>query len=342
METITEVLITDDAFNALTQAVAQARMDGHRELGGSLLAHEQDGSVLIAYALPTGPKADRGTGHILTDAEFQNAAIQRVLRHQPRLRWVGDWHIHPGHLPELSSVDRRTARAILLDDGAQREHLVLLLGTASPRGAPMVVGFVARLTRHGTVSIAKAPITRVAGDGKDVLARLGRPLPPLAALLDGAPAEDVEITLHDGDRFEDVATIRLIEDDLAEIRRALDAEATLWRDDDLLTAVIRRGASEAFVVFPPEYPLGAPQVFAAASDGDALAPIALPFGWSTLHRLADPVAEALAPPAAACTGGHTTASRTARAAQWACALFAFFGLHRIGRMLAARSVEVAS
>ena len=208
-------MITEDAFGALVCAVEEARKDGHRELGGSLLAHEQGGSVLVAYALPTGPHADRGTGHVLTDAAFQNETMSRILRSRPELQYAGDWHVHTCWLPELSSVDRRTARAILLDDGARRDHLVLLLATAPPAGQPVVLGFVARLSRHGTVTIAKVPLTRVAGDSREVVARLGRPLPALAHLLRDAPDPEIEI-VRDGDPFEDVATLRLIEDDLAE------------------------------------------------------------------------------------------------------------------------------
>lgn len=339
---VTEIILTEDAYSTLVQAVDQARKEGHRELGGSLLAHEQDGSVLVAYALPTGPKADRGTGHVLTDADFQNETMGRVLRQHPELEYAGDWHVHTFWLPELSSVDRRTARAILLDDGARRDHLVLLLATARTGGQAVVLGFIARLTRQGTVSIAKVPISRVAGDAKEVVARLGRPLPPLADLLGGTSRGGLAVTAHGGDVFEDAVTLRLIEDDLAEIRDTLGAEATLWKDEDLLTAVIRRDAREAFVVFPPEYPLGAPQVFGGAEGGGAVEPIALRFGWSTLHRLADPVAEALAPRGRSCKAGGAGIACVPRSTQWACALFAFLGLHRIARALAPRAIEVLS
>jgi hypothetical protein len=32
------------------------------ELGGSLMAHERDGEILVAYALPTAPCAKQGPG----------------------------------------------------------------------------------------------------------------------------------------------------------------------------------------------------------------------------------------------------------------------------------------
>lgn len=294
-----DILITDEAFEEITQAVRQGQRE-RLEFGGSLMAHERDGKVLVAYALPTGPMAEQGPGHLRTDAGFQNTAIVRIHDRWPKLSYVGDWHVHPMWLPELSCTDRRTARAILLDDAAERDHLILLLGTAPPKGDPVVMGFIVGLDGSKGVRIDKADVRRVAGDGDDVFAHLGCALPPIRELL----ASDAQKVAKDADeltpdkaeshptaaRHEAAARIG---DDLEEIRRELTAEATLWTAGDDLGAVVRRGAREAVIFFPPEYPLGAPQVFSGSLEHGPLEPTPLPYAWSSRHRLVDPVAEAL-------------------------------------------------
>jgi len=338
---ITEVEITDEAFGLIVQAAREAKAQD-RELGGSLLAHEQDGRVLIAYAVPTGPSADRGPGHILTDAAFQNEAMRKIRLKLPVLRYIGDWHIHPMYLPDLSGRDRETARLILHDPDMGRKYLILLLATAPPGGAPVVLGFVARLSQRGSVVIGKLPITRVARDSAAVISRLGHPLLSLEQVLQ---ADDVLISTPAQqaiDAFEDRATARIIEDDLAEIRASLGADASLWKDDELFAAQIRRGDREAFVVFPPEYPLGAPQVFAGAPDEGPLAPIALRFGWSTLHRLADPVSEALAARTGNNGGARKATARTRRRMHALRNLLAWLGLGRVASPITAECSEGAT
>lgn len=342
---VSEIEVTDSAFEVILDGLESARRD-HRELGGSILACERNGRVLVAYALPTGPRADRGPGHIRTDADFQNDAIHKVRRQWPALQYVGDWHVHPMWLPDLSGTDRRTAREILLDDGARRDHLLLLLVTAPPGGAAVVLGFVARLSPQRAVQIGKVPLRRVADHSPEVVSMLGRPLPPLRDLLAAHGGSSLSDTAPDkGEEavsdtlFQDLPTVRIIEDDLAEVRHSLDAEANLWRDEDLLGAVIRRGDREALVLFPPEYPLGAPQVFAAPKGDGPLAPVPLRFGWSSLHRLADPVSDALAPPPRP-PAAWPLASRRPWGRKVLRTLLSALGLRRIAKAVAKAAPEV--
>jgi hypothetical protein len=277
------LLITEQAHDAVARAVGDGQKRGV-ELGGSLLAVEAGGVTLVAYALPTGPGADQGWGHIETDAAFQNGAITAARASFPQLVYVGDWHVHPMWLPELSATDRATARTILRDDAQGRDHLILLLGTAAPGKSPVVLGFRTALSARG-VSVESRPLRRVADDSAEVKEHLGRALAPLAGLLRG----ETEITVAEH------AEVGLVEADLDQIRSELDAEATLWLADDTLGALIRRGAREAVVLFPPEYPLGAPQVFSGSFEQGPLRPIPLRYGWSSLHRVVDVVSEALDP-----------------------------------------------
>jgi len=132
------------------------------------------------------------------------------------------------------------------------------------------------------------PMQRVARDSDVVVTRCGRTLPALEELLTKSSLTR-SLVHHRG-------ASRILED-LETIRHHLGAETTLWGSGDMLGAVVRRGKREAFVLLPPEYPFGAPQVFAGSLVRGPLRPIALRYGWSSLHCLTDVVEMALRPPA---------------------------------------------
>jgi hypothetical protein len=250
------------------------------------LAHEQDGEILVAYALPTGPEAERGPGHLRTDATFQNSALERLRQHCPQLAYVGDWHVHPMWMPYLSTTDRQTAGLILREDGAHRDRLLLLLGTMPPRGMPVIVGFVARLLPVSRdLEVREVDLQIVADDSTEVRGHLGHPLEALGLLLK-KPVVEVAIEHPSSAR---------IAADLQDIRRDLHADTDLRSSEDLISVIVRRGRQEAVIVFPPEYPLGAPQVFSGSLDEGPLIPVPLLYGWSSIHRLVDLVDDALEP-----------------------------------------------
>lgn len=282
---MTHWLITEQAHADIARSVGVGQRK-NVELGGSLLAIDattETEATLIVYALPTGPEADQGWGHIRTDATFQNRAIAAAQAWLPKLAYVGDWHVHPMWLPELSATDRRTARTILQEEGQARDHLILLLGTSMSGKSPVVLGFKVTLDGNGLL-VEKVPLRCVADDSVEVTSRLGCALPPLGDLL-RKETTAVSVAEH--------AEARHVVKELEEIRGELDAETTLWLAGDTLGAVIRRGEKSAVVLFPPEYPLGAPQVFSGSLENGPLRPIPLHYGWSSLHRVVDVVARAL-------------------------------------------------
>lgn len=276
------LLITEQAHSAIARAVRLGQ-EKQIELGGSLLAVEANGTTLIAYALPTGPCADQGWGHIRTDAAFQNRVIAAIHARWQNLVYVGDWHVHPMWLPELSSTDRRTARMILREDAQSRDHLILLLGTSMPGKSPVVLGFKAAIL-GAELSVESMAIQRVADASDEVTSRLGRALPPLDDVINGGEPE-ISTSKH--------AEIRHVASEIEQIQAELGAEATLWLTEDALGLLVQRGEQRAVVLFPPEYPLGAPQVFSGSPEDGPLRPIPLLYGWSSLHHVVDLVAQAL-------------------------------------------------
>jgi len=278
------ILITRPAVEAIEAAIEAACADA-LEYGGSLLALDGE-QPLVAYALPTGPAARQGATHLTTDAAFQNQAIAAVRTHVPALAYVGDWHIHPMWLPNLSATDRATARAILTEDDATTSRLVLVLGTRRPDGQTSVHGFTAELDDDGELQVEEQPLVIVDHDDSEVVRRLGTTLPPLDRLLLESPTPAPAST-----RPADLARICVDLDDLT--TEVPDLTFVLRTHDDVIGALLRRRDDEVVLFFPPEYPLGAPRVFAGALDGGPLRPIALPYGWSSQHRLAEPVLAAL-------------------------------------------------
>lgn len=280
-----EILISEQAYDAVLDATDDG-YSGDLETGGSLVCH--DGDVpLIAYALPPGPSASRGPAHVRTDADYQSAALGRVLRGCPGLSYAGDWHVHPMYLPSLSALDRATARAILLSE--RRGALVLLLGTFRPGHGPVLLGYVARLSKEQALLTEEVPLRLIDSDGPEVHARLGQPLPELDGLLgDPETGPEPEPVTH--------PAAERIRRELGEVRAALGARAELYVGDEGLYARVRRGARQALVLFPPEYPLGAPRVYRGSPHVGPLLPVGLPYAWSSGHQLLDPVAAALTSP----------------------------------------------
>lgn len=278
-----EIFITPQVREEILSSTARGCQVG-LEFGGSLVAHESEGSVLVAYALPTGPCADQSGGHIRTDAVFQSQALAKVLAVHPELTYAGDWHVHPMRMPYLSSTDLRTAEMILEDPEVGRRSLVLLLGSLDMDDRPDVFAFLVRPGPLG-VETQRRLVDVVEPDSAQVVERLGQPLRPLEELLEGNPPgrEPPRRSRR---------LLRRVEEDLLAMRQELGVRSSLRLGEDLV-AEVQQGERSAVVLFPPEYPWGAPRVFSGCLEAGPLRPVPLPYGWSSRHSLTELVAEAL-------------------------------------------------
>lgn len=276
------VLMSQSAFEVVERAVQDGLRD-KVEAGGSLVALEQPGKTTLLYALPAGPAASTGGSHVVTDGAWQSRMIARVQRRIPGVTYVGDWHVHPFWMPYLSETDRATATSILRDGDPRRSHLVLVLGTGRPGAPPSVLGFVASDTGSWGAQVEQVPVKAI--DDGEAAAEAGlETLPPLSELL--REAEPAEPT------FRHAAAAR-VESDLESIRRRFQATVQpVASPGGPLAAQIRSGTVSVSVVFPPEYPVGAPLVLRGDMHGQ-LSAVPLRHGWSSLHRLDDLIAEAL-------------------------------------------------
>ncbi|MCK6549655.1 Mov34/MPN/PAD-1 family protein [Myxococcota bacterium] len=308
--------ITREAFEEISAATLRGVAE-EREFGGSLVALEASGKLVVTHAVPTGARADQGPGHVRTDADYQNMMLRRILARHPELRYVGDWHVHPMHLPRLSGTDLATAREMLLDPALARRSLLLMLGTPALRtGDPLVLAFRVELGFFRAVSVESLEVRVLDATSPVLRAAFPTGLASLAALAASDPRE-ASAKHHDLGGSAPAGTARAAAD-VERVATQLGASASVSAGDDLLAAEFERGEHRALVVFPPEYPLGAPQVFRGSWQNGDLDPVPLLYGWSSLHSLSDVVEQALGhvksgariPPSPESSGDHAVGVST--------------------------------
>lgn len=120
--------IPRDVLSFLT---GEAQSKAPCETGGVLLGYwyPNGGSVVVTRAVGPGPAAVHETGRFVPDHEYHVREVRRLYRESGRrLRYLGDWHTHPGAAAYLSPKDRRTLRRIASDRQARaREPLMVIL-----------------------------------------------------------------------------------------------------------------------------------------------------------------------------------------------------------------------
>lgn len=262
------LLVAQSAYDVVVEGVRRGKREA-LELGGSLLAYEGGEHPIILFAVSTGPNAKREPTRIQTDAAHQNRILTHLSEAYSKVAYVGDWHVHPMWMPELSSLDLETAGAILRTEARHRSELILLLGTARGSEPPVVLGFVARRGWGRRVLVESVEIERILDNGPEVTAVLGK----------RPDVTETDALLHE----------------VARVRSTLGVEGQLWVADGFRAAIFNRGPQRATVLFPSEYPQGAPLVFAGSLEQKPVVPIDLLRGWSSLHDLAEPVEQALRP-----------------------------------------------
>ncbi|QDE83298.1 Mov34/MPN/PAD-1 family protein [Myxococcus xanthus] len=115
------------AQSAVAKAARLARAAAPLETGGMLLGQVVDGEAHVFAVTGPGRKVRLARYTFESDRARDNRLVHRVW---PRLRYLGDWHTHPGGRPVLSAMDLASIRETLTPD--RPELLELLL--AGPPG----------------------------------------------------------------------------------------------------------------------------------------------------------------------------------------------------------------
>jgi integrative and conjugative element protein (TIGR02256 family) len=126
------------AAAALALMLAEASSREPLETGGMLLGWQgdEDGSgIVIARVLGPGPRATHRRTRFVPDGRWQRRELAEAYERSGRvLRYVGDWHSHPGGGSTPSARDLRTAKKIARKRSARAPApLTLILAGSSER-----------------------------------------------------------------------------------------------------------------------------------------------------------------------------------------------------------------
>lgn len=79
------------------------------ETGGCLAGYypKDSDDVVVTHVIGAGPAATHKRTEFVADRAFHDEALAVLWEtSQRRIRYVGDWHTHPGGSPQLSSLDK--------------------------------------------------------------------------------------------------------------------------------------------------------------------------------------------------------------------------------------------
>lgn len=121
--------------SALERALAAFSAAGRKETGGVLIGrYEDDGAVAIVAEATASPRGSFFGAFTFCRAPGRLRSLL-AKRWSEGQHYLGEWHSHPGELPEPSGRDHETMVKIAADHRyACREPLLLILGESSDGG----------------------------------------------------------------------------------------------------------------------------------------------------------------------------------------------------------------
>jgi integrative and conjugative element protein (TIGR02256 family) len=132
------------AAGALAEMIGEAQSAKPDETGGVLLGWGVGGQFAAAHAVGPGPRAKHRPTRFTPDTRWQRAQIATEYERSGRiLRYLGDWHSHPGGGEQPSARDLRTARRIARSRAARvLEPVMVILSDRSGDWRPAVYRLV--------------------------------------------------------------------------------------------------------------------------------------------------------------------------------------------------------
>ncbi|RKG68632.1 hypothetical protein D7V80_11580 [Corallococcus sp. CA054B] len=127
------------APGVLAKALRLARVRAPLETDGLLLGAIVDGEAHVLAVTGPGRRAVRGRVGYDADRAHDHRLLDRV---RPRLRYLGDWHTHPGGPARLSRTDEASVRESLRANRPEVLHL-LLSGPSAMQGHVVASVFTA-------------------------------------------------------------------------------------------------------------------------------------------------------------------------------------------------------
>lgn len=97
------------------------------ETGGVLLGADDEREQVVRCLIGPGPAAVHERRSFTPDDRWQAKAVAAAWHADPSLRYLGDWHSHPGGAPVLSQEDKRALCVIASFGEAQQPRPVMLV-----------------------------------------------------------------------------------------------------------------------------------------------------------------------------------------------------------------------
>lgn len=92
------------------------------ETGVTLFGHRHEDTFFITATCGPGPNATHEYAHYSGDDNYKSSFYERLLEKHPTIKYLGEFHCHPGDMNWLSYGDLQTIREVL------REYQEFLAG----------------------------------------------------------------------------------------------------------------------------------------------------------------------------------------------------------------------
>ena len=118
-------------YRGMTTEADRAAPD---ETGGVLLGYVTGDAIVVTSVVGPGPQARHAAEAFVPDYEYQEREIARLYEAAGRtLRYLGDWHTHPGAAAYMSRRDRATIGRIARHaDARAAAPAMVILGRDAP------------------------------------------------------------------------------------------------------------------------------------------------------------------------------------------------------------------
>lgn len=146
--------LAEEAASTITRAAAAAHP---HETGGVLVGVHTHGSrPWVTHAVELRSAKATGTSYQVP-AGARRKAVTRLCRRDPRLGYLGEWHVHPDDVA-ASPVDTETIARLASDPDAGCDRPLLLVARRTPTGYVLDAGQLSRRTFRELKVIASGPI----------------------------------------------------------------------------------------------------------------------------------------------------------------------------------------